>query len=92
MFASAVLSPGNQGFPHEIPGYVPQVRQGMLVAEAFWPTQRTMDGGTMPEAPIKTQALLIWSEPDRLCAYYKQFQYGQAVILLAIPRRVGFSP
>jgi hypothetical protein len=23
------------GFPHEIPGYVPQVRQGMLVAEAF---------------------------------------------------------
>jgi hypothetical protein len=63
----------------------------MVVAEAFRLTQRTMDGGTMPEASINTQALLIWSEADRLCAYYKQSQYGKAVLLLAIPRRVGFS-
>ena len=44
----------------------------------------------MPEASIKTQAFLIWSEADRLCAYYKQSQYGKAALLLAIPRRVGF--
>ena len=55
------------------------------------PTQRTMDGGFMPEASIKNQTLLIWSEADRLWAYYKQSQYGKTVLLLAIPRRVGFS-
>ena len=46
----------------------------------------------MAEASIKNQAILIWSEPDLLWAYYKQSQHGKAVILLAIPRRVGFSP
>jgi hypothetical protein len=45
----------------------------------------------MPEASIKNQTLFIWSEADRLWAYYKQSQYGKTVLLLAIPRRVGFS-
>jgi hypothetical protein len=53
--------------------------------------QRTVDGGTMPEASIKTQALLVSSEMDCLWAYYKQSQYGKAVLVLAMARRVGFS-
>jgi hypothetical protein len=70
---------------------IPRSDKACWWAEAFRPTQRTMDGGFMPEASIKNQTLLIWSEADRLWASYKQSQYGKAVLLLAIPRRVGFS-
>jgi hypothetical protein len=45
----------------------------------------------MPEVSIKNQTLLIWSEADRLWAYYKQSHCGKAVLLLAIRRRVGFA-
>ena len=58
--------------------------------EVFRPTQRTTDGSFMAEASIKSQAVLIRSEEDHLWAYYKQSQYGKAVLLLAVPRRVGF--
>jgi hypothetical protein len=45
----------------------------------------------MPEASIKTQAVLVSSEMNCLWAYYKQSQYGKAVLVLAMARRVGFS-
>ena len=44
----------------------------------------------MAEASIKNQAVLIWSETDHLWAYYKQSQYGKAVLVLAVPSSVGF--
>ena len=59
--------------------------------EVFRPTQRTMDGSFMAEASIKNQAVSIRSETDHLWSYYKQSQHGKAVLLLAVPRRVGFS-
>jgi hypothetical protein len=51
-----------------------------------------MDGSFMAEASIKNQAVLIRSEADLLWAYYKQSQYGKAVLLLGVPCRVGFCP
>ena len=53
--------------------------------------KRTMDGGSMAEASINNQPVLIWSEPVLPWAYYEQSQYGKAVLLLALPRRVRFS-
>ena len=45
----------------------------------------------MAEAFIKNHAVLIWSEADLpLWTHDKQSQYGKAVLLLAVPRRVCF--
>jgi hypothetical protein len=51
-----------------------------------------MDGSFMAKASIKNGAVLIRSEADLLWAYYKQSKYRKAVLLLAVPCRVGFCP
>ena len=45
----------------------------------------------MAEISINNQAVLIGSQADQLSAVYKESRYGKAVLLLAVPRRVGRS-